>query len=303
MPAKHLKLREQQLFDQANRRWGLLRTQDLARAGVDRNGIAHRVALHRLTRIHQGVYAFGHTVLPPEAYWLAALWTLGRDVALSHLTAAAFHGWLTQPPGDDVHVSTTRALDDRDGIVVHRTRHLDRVDVFRPHPLLVTHPPRTLVDLADVMDWGDYRALADRVPKLEIPAIRAAQARVPGRDGARLVTRLIEADDTHTKSEFERRFLRFSTRHGLPRPDGLNERVAEHQADCVYRTAPPLVIELDGRAYHQRRAEMRADRQRDSDYQLAGFRILRLVWDDLHDAEAPATVRRIRGMLGLPAEA
>jgi very-short-patch-repair endonuclease len=113
-----------------------------------------------------------------------------------------------------------------------------------------------------------------------------------------LVTRLIEADDAHTKSEFERRFLRFLKAQQLPPPDALNEDVAGHKADCVYRTRH-LVVELDGRAYHRRRAQMRADRHRDVDYQLDGYLILRLVWDDLHDDEAAATARRVRRMLRL----
>lgn len=39
--------------------------------------------------------------------------------------------------------------------------------------------------------------------------------------------------------------------------------------------------------------------RRDSDHQLAGHRIPRLVWDDLHPAEAPLTAERIGRMLAL----
>jgi hypothetical protein len=151
--------------------------------------------------------------------------------------------------------------------------------------------------------WDAFRALADGLPRLEVRAIARAQARCPKRAGAPLVSRLIEADDAHTKSEFERRFLRFTKAHGLPRPDLLNRWVAGHKADCVYRfpagrSPRGLVVELDGRAYHQRRAQMRADRHRDTDYQLAGHLILRLVWDDLHPSEASRTSRRLRRLLG-----
>lgn len=74
--------------------------------------------------------------------------------------------------------------------------------------------------------------------------------------------------------------------------------MAGHEADCVYEGAR-LVVELDGRGYHDRRAQMRADRHRDSDYQAARSWILRLVWDDLHPGEAPATADRLRTMLRL----
>jgi hypothetical protein len=47
---------------------------------------------------------------------------------------------------------------------------------------------------------------------------------------------------------------------------------------------------------------MRADRNRDTDYQLAGHRILRLVWDDLHPTQVARTAERVRKMLALGAK-
>jgi hypothetical protein len=302
MRTPDLKDREQWLFARANEHLGLLRYDDLRAAGLKPTAIARRLAARRLTRVHDRVYAFGHTALRDEGRWLAALWTVGEDAVLSHFTAAAFHGWGVRDPDGLTHVSTLGAAQSRDDITVHRTRHLDRIDVMAAHPLRVTHIPRTLVDLADVMDWPEYRALADGLPYLAVDRIRAAQRRAPKRPGAPLVTRLIAADDAHTKSEFERRFLRFATARGIPRPDHLNHEVAGHKADCVYE-AQQVVIELDGRGYHARRAQMRADRARDTDYQLVGYRIMRLVWDDLHADAAATTARRVRAMLRLPSDA
>ena len=284
MGAQERKAREQRLLRRANRQFGLLRHEHLVAEALTRNEIARRLAQSRLTRVHAEVYAFGHTALCVEGRWLAALWACGpAQAVLSHMTAAQFHRMSVPMPGADVHICTLSRARSRAGIVVHQVRRLEERDIFRPHPLAVTTIPRTLVDLADVLPWDEYRALADRLP---------------GRCGAPHVRRLIEADDAHTKSEFERRFLRFLTAYGLPRPDGLNVRVAGHKADCVFR-GPHLVVELDGRAFHQRRAQMRADRLRDSDYQLSGHRILRLVWDDLHDNQARRTADRVRRMLAL----
>jgi hypothetical protein len=287
--------REQRLFERANQQFGVLRYSDLIGAGLTRSAIGRRVDSRRLTRVHDRVYAFGHTALRDEGRWLAALWAAGPEAVLSHTTAAAWHRMRPEEAGADVHVSTKGRIHSRDGITVHEVRHLQRVDTFRPHPMLVTAIPRTLVDLADVLPWAEYRAIADGLSSLRVDKIREAQARAPGRRGSSLVRRLVEADDAHTKSEFERRFLRFLAAHAIPRPDALNERVAGHRADCVYRSG--LVVELDGRAFHRRRAQMRDDRHRDTDYQLAGHRILRLVWDDLHADEAHRTAERLRRML------
>lgn len=290
--------RERRLLALANRQHGLLGYEDLTAAGLDRRAIWRRVDACRLTRVHDRVFAFGHVALSPQGWWLAALWACGPSTVLSHLSAVAFNGMRSGPLTGPVHVSTTRSVRSRPGIVVHRVRHLDGADVYRRGPFLVTTVPRTFVDVADILEWDTFRALADAQRELRIDRIRDAQRRSPKRPGAPQVTRLIEADDAHTKSELERRFLRFCVARSLPRPDDLNEWIGGHKADCVYRAAR-LVVELDGRAFHERRAQMRADRRRDSDYQLAGFHILRLVWDDLNRAEAVTTAARVRRMLAL----
>lgn len=299
MSALEAQAREFLLLATANRQFGLLRHAHLRAAGLAQHQIEHRLATARLNRVQHRVYALGHTTLRDEGVWLAALWACGQHAVLSHTTAAAFHRMLEWDLTGDVHVSSPARVKSRPGIVAHRTRHLDRADLFHSGPFTVTTIPRTLVDVADILDWPEYRELADRQPRLHLHRIAEAQARTPFRPGAPRVRRLIEADDAHTKSEFERRFLRFLAAHRLPRPDGLNVRVAGHRADCVYR-AQRLVIELDGRAFHRRRSQMRADRQRDGDYQLAGYRILRLVWDDLHPSEAAATADRICRLLAAP---
>lgn len=284
------------LLEQADQHFGVLRLAHFEAQGLDRRGVHRWVVAGRLTRLHRGVYAYGHSALTPEGRWLAATWAAGEAAVLSHLSAGAYHRMLDDDPQSDTDVSTTARADPRPGVAVHRVRHLDRVDVHRAYPIVVTTIPRTIVDLADVLDWTAFRAAVDNLPKLRLEKVREAQARSPNRTGAPLVKRLIEADDAHTKSEFERRYTSFTTRLSLPRPDHRNVRVAGHQADCVYDGAR-LVVELDGRAYHQRRGQMRRDRQRDFDYQMHGYRIIRLVWDDLHPREEAATARKIRAML------
>jgi very-short-patch-repair endonuclease len=286
------------LLERADRQFGILRYEDLRGAGLSPAAIGRCMASGRLTRIHHRVYAFGHTCLTDEGRWLAALWACDPSAALSHLSAGTYHRWRSATPGEPVHVSTTSTVTSRPGLVVHRVRHLDRVDVFRPHPLAVTTMPRTIVDLADVLPWHEFRSVADGLRRLPTAEITEVLRRLPNRRGAPSVRRLLEADETHTKSEFERRYLRFVAVQGLPRPDAVNVRIGRHTIDCLYREAR-LALELDGRAYHERRGQMRADRRRDSDLQLAGLHVLRLVWDDLHTDEAMQTAQRVGAMLAL----
>ncbi len=296
MGASRLTEPDRRLFARANEQYGLLRYADLVAAGLSRNQIRVRRQRSQLNRVHDGVYAFGHTALRSEGRWQAALWTCGAQVVLSHWTAADFYGWDVHDPADQIHLTTARAVRSRQDLCVHRVSRLDRADIHHGRRFPVTTIPRTLVDLADVLAWHDFRALADSLPRLDVRAIRAAQDRAPKRVGRGSVNRLIAADDAHTKSEFERRFLRFLRAHGIRRPDHLNHVIAGHKADAVY-AAERLVVELDGRRYHERRAQMRADRRRDGDFQLAGLRILRLVWDDLDTSEAARTADRLRRFL------
>jgi predicted transcriptional regulator of viral defense system len=173
MGASSANVHEQWLRDRANNQFGLLRDLDLE-GRLGRNAIRGRLKTCRLTRVHRGVYAFGHTALREEARWLGALWTCGDDTVLSHYASAAFHGWAVRCPDGRIHLSTTGGAHSRDDITVHRTRNLDGTDVFTTGPLRITHIPRTLVDLADVMRWPAYRALADALPRLHVDKVRDA---------------------------------------------------------------------------------------------------------------------------------
>lgn len=156
-----------------------------------------------------------------------------------------------------------------------------------------------MIDLADLTTWRELAAFADQLSDLDVRALVAARERAGHRPGRGRSRQLVEREEPHTRSEFEREFLRFLRRHRLPRPSGVNQRVGRFLVDAVYAGAAPLAVELDGRAHHARRREMAADRRRDADLQLHGYRVLRLVWEDLYDEQAPETIRRLTGLLAL----
>lgn len=265
---------------------GLLRHEQLLGLGLDKSAIGRRLDAGVLHRRHRGVYTLGHRLLPPLGEWIAAVWAVPGCV-LSHHSAAGFHGWATPGVGPE-HVLTIRAATSRPGLVVHRVATVWAVDVERHGLLAVTTPARTLVDLASVLPWPELRAIADRVKTLDVDAIRAAQARCSHRQGASSVRRLCERLESHTKSEFERRYLRFCRRYGVPLPDAVNGWVGGFRADCRY-TDRRVVVELDGRAFHSRQDQMREDRRRDRKLLREGVTTVRLVWEDLDEESAAET--------------
>lgn len=277
---------------------GLLRRDDLLRLGLGSKAIAYRVRSGRLFLRLPGVYTLGPGPLPRRSTWLAAVWWCGDQTVLSHVSAGAFHGHGPELDLSVVHVTTTRDIRSRLGVVVHRTRHLHRYDWAQHGLLPVTNRSRTLLDEAAMMPFAAFRSRADNLRELPVDQLGAALLRAPGRQGASSVRRLLAGEERHTKSVLERRYLRFCRDAELPRPDTLNTQVVGHKADCLY-TAARLVIELDGRRHHERRAQMQEDRRRDADYQLAGFRILRLTWWDLEPELRARTAATVRAFLRL----
>ena len=281
------------LVELAERQEGLLKREELNALGVSDDAIFARVQAGRLHRRHREIYTLGHRLLRPRGEWLAACWAVPGCV-LSHLSAAAFHTWVPDPP--EQHVTTIRKARSRGTLRVHRVDRLWLADVER-HPLLaVTTPARTICDLATILEWSELRAVADRVRRLDLDAIRAAQDRAPNRPGAAKVRRLIDRLDAHTKSEFERRYLRFCRRHGVPLPDAVNAELGGFLVDCSYERQR-LVVELDGRAFHARQDQMRTDRRRDRKLLGRGRSTVRLVWEDLDEESAAETAADLKRIL------
>ena len=274
----------------------------LTRADLEAHGVHHRVARRRvldgrLCERHPGVFSFGHGPLPDASAVYAALRWGGQGAVVSHLSAAALFGWVPHP--EAVHLTATGGRRTTAGVELHETRRLPANHVQLWVDLRVTIRSRTLVDLADVLGYDELRRAADTLPRLPVAHLELTLAELPGRHGAGRVARLIRSEEAHTKSELERRYLAYCRVHRLPPPTELNHRVGPHKADCVYEEER-LVLELDGRAHHERRAQTKLDHRRDMDYQLAGYRFGRFDWEDLDPAN-PAAAARIRALLALGA--
>ncbi len=247
------------------RQEGLLRRTDLLGLGYHQRQIRRLVLNGRLQVVHPGVYAVGHRAISRRAQFQAAVWWAGDRAALSHESAAAFYGWIREDPDDwpPIHVSVpVDGVRSRDGVIVHRTRHLDHRDTMGYGELTVTDRVRTLIDLADHLAYERLREVADELPSLPKARLASTARRLPGRVGAGRMQRLIHSDDADARSVMERRSVRYFALHGVPEPDGRNVRVHGVLVDCWYRGAK-LVVELDSRAHHSRRKELTKDRHRD----------------------------------------
>ncbi len=263
------------VLDWAAWHFGVISRAELRELGIPPGMIAGWIANGRLQRLHRGVFAVGHTALRVEGRWRAATLTCGPLAALSHQTAMLALGhWAPDHRG--LHLTTPGAGRSRGELRVHRSP-LEPWDLTTRHGgLPVTRLERTLIDLADVLTWLELAAVADRLWNIDLAALRGARDRAGKRAGSGRSRQLVEREEPHARSEFERVFLRFLRRHGLPRPTGINQRIDRFVVDAVF---PGLAVELDGR---------------DADLQGLGWRVLRLVWEDLYPEQAPATIARLR---------
>jgi hypothetical protein len=272
--------------------------RQLLELGIGAGAIKYRVAPGRLHRIHNGVYAVGHTVLGWQGRMMAAVLACGPDTLVSHRCAATVWG-LRGVGGGPVHVIAPGRS--RRGIVVHRARQLHDEDRAVRDGMPVTSLARTLLDLAEIGSRRDVeRGIeeAERQRLFDLRAVERLLARSRGRRGQRALAAAMSdwlPDAELTRSELERHFLSLCRDAGLPLP-AANATVEGHEVDAFWPNRR-LVVELDSRAYHHTRAAFERDRVRDATLQIAGHRVLRVTHRRL-EQEPAAVAEALRLLLG-----
>jgi Protein of unknown function (DUF559)/Transcriptional regulator, AbiEi antitoxin len=276
MLAQRAQLRAVRIAKLAERQGGVVSRPQLRALGESDSAITRLARGGWLHPIHPGVFAVGHPAIGLLGRLHAALLHAGDDAALSHQTAAWCHKAIAVEP-QTIHVSEPGERRSVPGVRVHHPR---AVAFEMLGGLRVTPIPRTLLDLAWVLEFSDLRraiAELDHRGELKPTAIYAQLGR--GRRGS---TALRKAMETHlpelarTLSVLEERFLALVDEAGLPLPE-VNARVAGMMVDCLWREQR-LIVELDGHETHARPAAIALDRQREMRLRRAGFRVIRYTW-------------------------
>jgi hypothetical protein len=122
-----------------------------------------------------------------------------------------------------------------------------------------------------------------------------------GRPGSTLMREVVQARGegyVPPASELEALGLAVLREGGLPDPVRQLDVGGDHwigRVDCAYPDAR-LVIEFDGRRHWEVLLEAQADRIRDAELAAAGWRVMRITWEQL-TSEPEAVVRRVRQAL------
>jgi hypothetical protein len=233
--------------------------EQLLAAGLGHSRIDRWLADGRLRRVHDAVYAVGHEAPSMYADYMAAVLACGPGAALSH-RAAAFPLRLLRggtPPPPEATVPTTNGRR-RPGIVIHRVRSLDLLDVVEVAGIRVTSVTRALLDLAPVTDPATLTRMCHEawVHDRTTPAqVDACIARNPGKKGAAKLRTTLGSDAT--LSDLESGFLALLTAYALPLPR-TNIDVAGDKVDCHW-PSHGLTIELHSDRFHASRQAFERD--------------------------------------------
>lgn len=290
----------------AERQYGVVTRRQLAHLGFRMSAIDRRMRAGRLHRLHRGVYAVGHRVVPQEGRWLAGVFACGPEAVLSHRSAA--HLWGIRRAGGEIEITTPRKCSSRGGIHRHRII-LPADEVTETDGIPVTTVPRTIFDLAAVLPMEAVeRAMrdAERLRLDDYLSLEDLLVRHPHRRGVvsirECLKRRRELPAGVTRGELEARFLGLLDRRGIPRPSPnawVMLDMRRFQVDCLWRDAR-LIVELDGYEAHGTRYAFENDRDRDRRLQAVGFRVIHVTWRQLHETpgEIASDLQRLLRRLG-----
>jgi very-short-patch-repair endonuclease len=274
----------------AGRQHGIVTRKQVREAGLSRREIERRVEAGWLVRLHEGVYAVGHTALTNYSHLIAAVYACGPAALASYRSAGALWGVLR--PARPIEVTAPRGRKPRKGMTVHRSRCIHQEDRAFLHDIPVTSLARTLVDLADVLP---EKRLANAVHEAEVlrlfdlPKVERVLARLPGRKGRHKLRRVLSAYrdvQPFIRSGAERLVSEMCEEHGLPRPQ-VNTWLDEFEVDFHWPESG-LVLEFDGGAVHRTTRAFHEDRRRDRALAARGIHVVRATGPDLTNAASLA---------------
>lgn len=270
--------RRRALADMAGRQHGVVSIRQLRSLGFSHASVERSAQSGQLHRLHQGVYAVGHTNLSLQGHCLAAVLASGSGALLSHYSA----GWLlglTKARPIPVHVTTPSPRKPRGSLRIHHSRTLTEADRLLEQRVPVTSAARTALDLAACVRFRSLRRLIQRAEELgsfDLAAFCSVIARNRSHRGAVPLRRALDTYEPprFTRSDLERFFVELVEGAGFPAP-ATNFVEAGYELD-VYWPELRFAVEVDVFETHGTRDSFESDRLRQEDLKLAGIELVRV---------------------------
>ena len=263
--------------------FGILSLAELHACGLSRDSVHKRVTAGHLHVIHRTVFAVGHRGITEEARILAAIKACGATAVASHRSAAWLYGLIEEAPPPEVTV-VGRGTRVHRGIRVHRTAVLDDRDrrVWKGIP--ITSPARTLLDCAAVLPARVVRRLVREAfvkNLVTLADLVEILRRLAPRRGSRKLASVVALGYVPTRSVLEDVVLDLFDRGGLARPDvNVPLRIGRRVVVPDFRwPAARLIVEADGRAFHDHKLAREDDAERQALLEAHGERVVRVTWE------------------------
>lgn len=270
---------------------GVFRTSDAVGVGIGPELLRSLVGRGWCERPWRSIYCLRGAPDTPNRRLMVAVWFGGADAAGSHRAAARVWrspGFGGSPP----EVTVLRGRSQRrsyglvHGSLLLPARHVTVVD-----GIPVTSPARTIFDLAGVLPLGRTARVLDDALASRLCTIQDVQQVFfvlagRGRRGTRAMRTLLEERGegyVPPSSELERVARETFARHGIAAPRfevDLGDDDWIGRVDCVW-DREKVIVELDGRRHHDARLDRERDRMRDNRLMAAGYRVIRVTWEDL----------------------
>ncbi len=296
--------REAALHAIARTQQGMITRAQLREVGVSDSLVRYRAHVRRFTRLHQGVYSLHPPPYTREQRWLAAVLACGPDAVLSDLTAATLWG-VTEVTPREIHVTCGRRRI-RPGLVVHK-REVDPVDRKIRNGIPCTCMARVLIDVAAQLDEDGLEQLlvaAESMSLLNRKRLDELLEAHAGRPGTARLSRVAALAPILTRSELERIMVSILRQWKLPSPIGNHPIAVEGEVITVDFCWPEfgLVIETDGRRYHDGWEAAETDRSRDQLLAIAGWQVIRFTHSQLK-SQRKRSGRRLKQVIDARREA
>ncbi len=204
---------DEQVGRLARKQYGLVSREQLELLGFTRHAIDWRLGSGLLEPVFRGVYRLRGCAVTWEQQALAAVLRAGPGSALSHRSAARLFGLdgARSRDRDPIEVATPAWRYARiSGVTTHR---LDGAPLTRWRGIPVTHLPRTLLDLATVLDGEALEIALDSAQRI-FPALKETMPAFledlggAGHRGVRTLRTLLQVRTGVTDSALETRVLR-----------------------------------------------------------------------------------------------
>jgi hypothetical protein len=265
----------------ARRQHGNVTRRQLLAIGMAATTIDWHVRHGRLFRVHRGVYSVGRPPTTSLEKASAAVLACGERAALGFGSALTLWGfWKRWDEPFEVVVAGDRRPA---AIRTHRRAGLLRRDVRVEQGIRVTSPAVALLDMAPVIPAKSLtRHINDgrRREILTVKDLADVVERFPTHPGAPHLRPHAATTHNPTRSGFEDDFLPFCRRYNLPPPQ-INLPLHGYEVDAYFEDAK-LIVECDGRDFHNDRQAFEDDRERDVTMLALGIATIRITWERLH---------------------